>query len=164
MNVDLSRVSRSEKPILRHLLQLYLHDFSEFMPCDVSRHGLFSYPYLDLYWTEAGRYPYLIRVDGRIAGFILVNSHTYLDGPPETKAIAEFFIMRAYRRRHVGAQAARLVFSLFPGPWEVQETHANTVAQAFWRKVLSDYTGGDFDEVLLDDDRWKGPVQRFRSK
>jgi hypothetical protein len=32
------------------------------------------------------------------------------------------------------------------GPlWEVQQTKDNTVAQAFWGNVVSEYTGGDFD-------------------
>jgi hypothetical protein len=38
---------------------------------------------------------------------------------------------------------------------------ANAAAQAFWRKVIGDYTAGRFVELILDDHRWRGPIQTF---
>ncbi len=35
--------------------------------------GLYDYMYLDHYWTEEGRHPFFIRVDGKLAGFALVR-------------------------------------------------------------------------------------------
>jgi len=29
--------------------------------------------------------------------------------------------------------------------------------------VIADYTRGDFRETIFDDERWRGPVQSFRS-
>lgn len=31
----------------------------------------------------------------------------------------------------------------------------------FWRRVVADYTGGRYNEVVLDDGRWNGPVRWF---
>jgi predicted acetyltransferase len=75
--------------------------------------------------------------------------------------VAEFFVMRKYRRQGVGEQVATLIFDMFPGKWEIQETTKNLSAQAFWRKVIGRYTGGRFGEIFLNDDRWHGPVQSF---
>jgi hypothetical protein len=45
----------------------------------------------------------------------------------------------------------------------VREKTENLAATAFWRRVIGRYTGGRFEEVVLDDERWRGPVQRLDS-
>ncbi|MHC4192376.1 MAG: GNAT family N-acetyltransferase, partial [Planctomycetota bacterium] len=75
--------------------------------------------------------------------FVLVNKHSYTT--QERFCIAEFFIMRKYRRKGIGREVAHRVFGMFGPLWEVQQTKDNTVAQAFWGNVVSEYTGGDFD-------------------
>ena len=80
---------------------------------------------------------------------------------PDIMHVSEFFIMRKYRRRGAGGEAARRMFDLFPGRWEVSEMAANLPAQAFWRKVIGAYTNGRFEERQWDNARWRGPVQWF---
>src|ERR1700733_9586568 len=68
------------------LMQLYLHDFSEHASLntshgEVNEDGRFDYRLLDTYWHEPARVPLLIRADGRIAGFALVNQWSALDRP-----------------------------------------------------------------------------------
>jgi predicted acetyltransferase len=63
----------------------------------------------------------------------------------------------------VGRAAAVALFNRFPGRWEVAQLEANTAAQAFWRRVIGDYTGGDYTERWVDDDEHRGPAQTFRS-
>ena len=53
----------------------------------------------------------------QIAVLVLVNDDPHLESRP-ARTIAEFFILRKYRRQGVGDMAARHVFDLFPGPWE----------------------------------------------
>jgi len=104
------------------------------------------------------------RVEGRLAGFVLVMHYNYFTGEHAADCpwvIAEFFVMRKYRRQGVGRAAAFQVFDRFPGRWEVAEITSNVGAQAFWRKVIGEYTGGDFAETVLDDESWHGPVQSF---
>ena len=168
MTLTLTPVPEVEKPVLRRLMELYLYDFSEFDLADVGPHGLYEYPYLDHYWTEPGRYPFIIRVDERLAGFVLVTQHNYLTGEvdPERGAawvIAEFFVMRRYRRQGIGEAVARQVFERFPGQWQVAQIRENTPASLFWRKVIGRYTAGQYQEQQLDDERWCGPVQIFHS-
>lgn len=161
MNTEVLKATLQDKSILRNLLALYLYDFSEIEGGDVDASGLFGYRYLDRYWTEPGRQPFLVKVDGMLAGFVLVSQYHHVFGDENTMTIAEFFIMRKYRGRGIGTHVAIRVFDLFPGKWEVRQTAKNLGAQAFWRKVVSKYTDNRFEEVVLDDDRWRGPVQFF---
>jgi predicted acetyltransferase len=144
-------------------MELYLYDFSEIDRADVGPHGLYEYPYLDHYWVEEERYPFLVWVNGRLAGFALVSRYNYLTGGHDAWVIAEFFVMRKYRRQGVGEAAAWRIFELFPGDWQVAQLMENAPATAFWRKVIGRYTGGGFEEVTLDNDNWRGPVQKFES-
>ena len=148
--IELSKVPIEDKPVLRNLVELYMYDFSELSDRDVSDHGLFGYRYLDHYWTEPDRHPFLIRVEGKLAGFVLVRSRWRDDAGFES-SIAEFFVMRKYRRRGVGRIAARRVFDTFPGRWEVTQLSDNVVARIFWRDVIAGYTGGAFTEKLGGD-------------
>ena len=75
--------------------------------------------------------------------------------------MAEFFVMRRYRRKGVGAAAATAAFDRFKGPWEIRQRRENVAATAFWRRVIGGYTGGKFDEVHWDNAAWTGPVQTF---
>ena len=58
---------------------------------------------------------------------------------------------------------AAALFGLRHGPWEVRERAGNAAAHAFWRSAIGVYTSGHFDEVLVEDERWHGWVQRFVS-
>jgi predicted acetyltransferase len=146
MEVEVIEAALSDKPVLRHLLELYQHDFSAFDDTDVDAHGLYNYRYLDNYWTENDRHPLLFRVDGRWAGFALVRA-----GAPHD--MAEFFVMRKYRRRGVGTLLARDVFARFPGEWQVRQMASNPAATTFWTRAIP----VDFAQETLD----HGPVQRF---
>jgi predicted acetyltransferase len=144
--IEVTEARLSDKPVVRQLLELYGHDFSEFTDADVDAHGYFGYRYLDQYWTEAERRPFLFRVDGRWAGFALVRI-----GDPHD--MAEFFVLRKYRRRGIGITAAQEVFARFEGNWQVRQMAANTGATIFWRRAIP----WAFEEETTD----HGPVQRF---
>jgi predicted acetyltransferase len=146
------------------LMQLYLHDFSEHAPLnthygEVGENGRFDYASLDTYWHESGRVPLLVRADGRIAGFVLVNEWSALDHPLD-HAIAEFFVLRKYRRAGVGTRAAHLVFHHMPGRWEVPVASYNHAALAFWRRVVTALPL-EAEECVGDGQRWTGTVWCF---
>jgi len=150
-----------DQPVLRRLMSLYVYDFSELIGLDVEEDGAFELPELTPYWRDPWRHPFFIRADGKLAGFALVHGRSRLTGADGIHDMAEFFVLRKYRRRGVGEQAARELFGRFPGPWEVRERSANLDAIAFWRRVIDRHTGGQFREVLWADDTWQGPVQLF---
>ena len=64
MDIDVTTAKVEERPILRQLMELYQYDFSEFDGSDIGPLGLFEYPYLDHYWVEPDRSPFLVRVNG----------------------------------------------------------------------------------------------------
>jgi predicted acetyltransferase len=161
MDVDLQPATLADKPVLRQLMELYRHDFSEWDGSEVDRRGFFGSPYLDRYWAEPERYPFLIRADGKLAGFVLLSRRSHLNPQGLAMVVAEFFVLRKYRRQGVGRRAAIAAFGHFPGAWEVAQMAENVGAQAFWREVIGSYTGGRYVETVLDDERWRGPIHSF---
>lgn len=162
MNIEVKRLAIEEKSILRNLLELYQYDFSEFESEDLDEHGLFGYKYLDHYWTEDSRYPFIVKVDGKLAGFSLVRD-LISPGNTITHSMAEFFIMRKYRKQGIGKAVAHKVFDILPGNWRVSQVEKNFPAQNFWRKVISEYTNGNYHEIYQNDEDWIGPVKTFNS-
>ncbi len=141
-----------EKPIIGQMLELYLYDFSEFSGQELDEQGRYGYAYLDYYWTETGRYPFLARVNSHLAGFSLVRE-VFEDGV-SIYTVAEFFILRKYRSHNYGRKMAYDIFNRFKGKWCVETFANNEPAKVFWRKVISDYTDGHFAEqttVFKDD-------------
>lgn len=163
MNIQVTPASALEKPILRHLMELYQYDFSEFDGTDLSPLGLYDYPYIDHYWVDADRSPFLVRIDGKLAGFVLVARYNYLTGDKDNWVMAEFFILHKYRQRGIGEYAARAIFDRFPGAWQITQINTNQPAIAFWRKVVGRYTHASYQEHTLDNDHWHGVVQAFTS-
>jgi predicted acetyltransferase len=129
MQVEVVEAADDDRTVIRRLLQLYHYDFSEFDDADVNSHGEYLHRYLDEYWTDADRAAFLFRVGGAWAGLALVFTG-------EPRDMAEFFVMRKYRRHGVGGQAAASLFERFPGRWTVREQLANPAATAFWRRAI----------------------------
>lgn len=159
--IDIRLATVDERPILRRLMELYQYDFSEFDGSDIGPMGLYDYPYLDHYWVEQDRYVYLVRVAGKLAGFLLISRYNYLTGCKDGWVMSEFFIMRKYRLQGVGEYVARWAFDHHPGPWQVAQIPENKAAATFWRKVISRYTDNHYQEYILDNDNWHGPIQSF---
>lgn len=147
MKVIVDQATVEDKVILRNLMQLYLYDYTEFEPDELDDHGLFSYNYLDHYWVEPGRHAFLVRADDKLAGFASVRTLESHPGDGERYSMAEFFIMRGFRRHGVGRTVAREVFRRLPGRWEIFQDTTNSGATAFWRQVIGEYTNGHYEEA-----------------
>jgi len=144
MDVDLHLVGAEDKPVIANLLQLYLHDFSEFEPRELSTHGTFDYAWLDSYFTAAAdREAYLIAVAGRPVGFALARSDE--DGDDGAWNVSEFFVARAHRRQGVAAQAAHQLFQRHPGPWTLSYLTDNHPASRFWPNLVDTAACGPVD-------------------
>lgn len=164
-NVDIERCRAEQRPALEAMFQLYVHDFSENWRGaergELQENGRFEdYPHWDSYWTEPDRSPWLIRADGRLAGFALLNRYSH-SGMPTDHDMAEFFVARKHRRSGVGRIAAGRLIGERPGLWELAIARANTGALSFWRGVSSQFSSS-VDELDCDDQRWNGTILRFR--
>jgi predicted acetyltransferase len=162
MTIDLVPTTASDAPVLGRLLQLYAYDFSEMTGADLGSDGLFPLgPGLSPSWSDPRRHSFVLRVGGHPGGFAILDEGSRLTGDSATMDVAEFFVMRKYRRQRIGSEAAARAFDLFPRPWEVRQMASNAAATAFWRSAIRDYTAGQFQETFVDDERWRGPVQSF---
>jgi predicted acetyltransferase len=129
--IELIPAEPEQEPIVSNLLQLYAHDFSEFHSVEIGDDGRFVYPQLPLYWSEPGRHPFFIRVDGKLAGLVLVKRGSEISHDENVWDMTEFFVLRGYRRRAVGTAAVHLVWRRFPGMWEVRVMQSNASARDF---------------------------------
>ena len=152
MRIELVAATPGDRERLENLLELYLHDFSEFFGNAPQENGRYGYAHLDAYWSEPGRYPFLIRADGQLGGFALVSRASQVSGDATVFDMSEFFVVRGLRRRAVGAAAAVQVFSSFAGTWEVRVMDRNTGAQIFWERTVSAFTSGRFESST-----WRSP-------
>lgn len=156
-------ISPSEHVLLRNLYPLYLHDLSEFGDgYTLNAEGLWQPDYLP-YWLsgKAEVHPMLFRIDGRPVGFALVGQAPFpFMTPGRDFRLSEFFVLRGERRHGVGKRAAFALFDKFRGVWELSQLPANQGAIAFWRRVIGEYMGGDFEDSTLEGD----PAQVFDSR
>src|SRR5271155_5379942 len=118
--VEVIPAAPDQEPILRNLLELYAHDFSEFRHLELGADGRFGYQPLPLYWSDPNRHPFLVKVDGQLAGFVLVKRGSEISGDETVWDMVEFFVVRAYRRRGIGTEIACDIWKRFPGLWEVR--------------------------------------------
>jgi predicted acetyltransferase len=163
-HVELIAAAPEQKPILANLIELYAHDFSEFLQLDPGPDGRFGYKSLPLYWSEPERHPFLIRIDGNLAGFVFVKSGSEVSGNEAVWDMAEFFVIRGYRRRGVGTEIACEVWRSFPGRWEVRVLQSNIPASLFWARAISIFTGEANDPVQVEKNGQCWKLFRFESK
>jgi predicted acetyltransferase len=119
------------------------------------------YPPLAAFWTDPDGDPLLIRADGEIAGFVLIDKHAH-SGLPCDFNMGEFFVARHYRREGVGRAAALMAMRQRPGLWEIAVARRNVPAQPFWRGVAAELAPGGYEELDRADENWDGPVLRVQ--
>ncbi|KAB7646232.1 GNAT family N-acetyltransferase [Polymorphobacter fuscus] len=158
--------SPAERPALENLVQLYIHDFSELHAGtsygDVADDGRYVVDFPLYRWWQAGDHvPMLFRVDGRLAGFALLNAAPH-GATPVDRNIAEFFVMRKYRRSGVGTAAAQTLFSRHPGRWEAAVMRRNRGARAFWQRAITSHPALTHVETAERSHfSWDGTIFRF---
>ena len=121
---------------MANLFELYAHDFSEFHDVEPGEDGRFGFNKLHLYWSDPKRNAFLIKCRGRLAGFALVKQGSEITEDDCVWDMAEFFVLRRYRRDGVGTEAARQIWNRYPGRWEVRVMEANKAAHAFWARAI----------------------------
>ncbi len=174
VELEVLKASRAQEVALRNMMQLYVHDFSEHWAGrsaaeqggdarfgQLGEDGRFlDYP-LDDYWTKDDHAPLLIRADGFLAGFALLNAQAH-SGRPVDHNMAEFFIVRRHRRGGVGTRAAHEIFSRYPGQWEAAIARRNVGALGFWRHAAASHPrASGIEETDHASADWNGPILRF---
>ncbi len=139
--VALEPISRDQAPVLGNLFELYVHDFSEYLPIDLQPSGRFDVPIGDQWWARDDHFPFFIRANGKLGGFALARRGSRAGGASDVMDVAEFFVVRSARRHGFGTAAAVALFDMFPGPWEIRIRRANPGALRFWSRVAASWLG-----------------------
>jgi predicted acetyltransferase len=165
MTITVEVAQAADRDPLEALIQLYIHDFSALFAgtarCDLGDDGRYALDSpLAAWWQVPGHVALLVRREGRLAGFAQIEGAGAAD---TVRRVAEFFIVRKYRRTGLGTAAAAMVFDRYPGPWQAAVMRRNTGARASWDHAISSHPrllASQVDDVADAD--WDGPVFRFR--
>src|SRR6185369_313610 len=108
------------------------------------------YAPLPLYWQESHRHPFFVKVDDNLAGFVLVKKGSEVSGDKNIWDMAEFFIVRGYRRHGIGMRAAHDIWKKCPGNWEVRVLPENRAAEAFWNRAVASFMGFTIEAAVVE--------------
>ncbi len=142
-NIQITAASLADYPVIQNMAILYVYDLSRqcgFISPDwaLPADGLYQCFDLKAYFQEATRRAFLIRVDGELAGFVLLNQKGASAANVDW-SINEFFILAKFQGKGVGKYVAQTIFTQHPGVWEVTIMPENSSALAFWQKTISAY-------------------------
>ena len=134
MSVEICPAEESDKHIIQSMLDDYLRELAGYREIGTGAVDAASYPYFDVYWSEAGRYPFMMICGEEVAGFVFIR------GPDSTGTngfqVAEFYVKPPFRRQGVGRQAAFALWNRFSGEWELQAHARNEKAVKFWHTCV----------------------------
>lgn len=168
MKIKLLKATNAEKDTIQNLGCFYVYEmfrYCGFLPgWEVPPNGLFECKDLSSYCEKPDRHAFLVKVDGELAGFVLINkvgSSSEVDWN-----MGEFFILSKFQGKGVGRFVAEQIFGQFPGIWETMQIPENRAAIAFWEKVVSRYTKGQFakaEKIIKEPKSHSMIVLRFES-
>jgi predicted acetyltransferase len=140
--VELIEAKGEDLQCIENLMQFYMYDFSEWLPIPFNDLGLFSIRSKVAYWARPSTKPFLILVNGDIAGFVSVDDE--VTHSEVNFNIGYFFVSRRFRGQGVGSTVVGRLLGRFPGCWQIFHINKNQPASAFWKKVLPSLTSGNF--------------------
>lgn len=147
--VKLIPATLNDLPIIKNLGRFYAYDISEYYGdepgWEMEDDGLYGVGIdFEKYFSQNDCFPFLIRFKNELAGFAIVDKK----GSDESIDfnMAQFFILRTYKRKGIGKYCAYLCFDQFPGTWEVMVMPGNEGAYPFWKSIIKDYTHNNFEE------------------
>lgn len=149
MNFELIKVEEKDKMVIYNLMQLYTYELS-FYEDETTNFTLLDRgfyvisKYIDMYFKSVKRYPYILKCDGNLAGFVLQRYNE-----ENMNEIAEFFVINKYRNSGAGSFMANEMFKMYKGKWEIRTLLKNKKAQSFWRNVIKRFSNGNFEERLI---------------
>lgn len=151
MTVSLRLASEAEKPAYWEMLAAYLvEDYAISDP--EGKFDPLDFPNFPKYWIEPLRKPWWILKGGEPAGLALVNKYSW-SGERVDYGLIEYYVSPEHRRAGIGREAARQLFTAWPGQWELACHNLNARSQAFWDATIAATPHRDWRRVERDEDR-----------
>ena len=157
MDVTLELIKKEDKYLLVKLMELCNYEFSVYENRSINDIRYYGCEQIDDYW-EDGRASYLIRIDGEVAGYVLISQECKYIHEENAHCVGEFFIMLKYRRMGVGINVATQLFDRHPGFWEVCYLRSYTSAGKFWKSVIEKYTDNHYETCGTEKDKLIGYI------
>ncbi len=164
MKVELIKATDKDLPVVLNLISYYVYDMSKMTGWDCNPQGIYggcddSREYwqsnhpdtrADFRWSDNRKgHPFMITVDDKIAGFVLLQELSEEGNP--LYDVGEFFVLGKFQRLGVGRRIVHKLFKKFQGSWRIRQIPENIPAVNFWRKVIGEFTNGNFNESLIDE-------------
>lgn len=132
--VELCEAHGPDLACIENLMQFYNYELSAWYPVAFAASGLYAIRSKAAYWAQPGVQPFLIRVDGELAGFAVVDDEVVQ--PQAAFNLGYFFVARRFRGQGVGLAAFAALLQRYPGVWEVYHLARNEPAGQFWARAL----------------------------
>lgn len=142
MNDNASQISEiqiipatiEDYPVIQNIARFYVYDRTAFMGWECPEDGLFECIDFKHYFESIDKKAFLIRVNGEIAGFVLIDKEQLLE--PVTWNMGEFFILAKFQGKNIANIVATQIFKDHPGKWSVAVMPENIKAVKFWKKAI----------------------------
>ncbi|MBA2649579.1 MAG: GNAT family N-acetyltransferase [Legionella sp.] len=139
LDIQITKASVKQESVIAQLYELYTYEMTDLADFDIHDNGLYGYSELPTYWQDPNKYPHLIWVNKKLAGFVLVQKGSPITHDADVWDIAEFFIMCKFRKKSIGGFVAQEMFGQFKGPWQIRVWDNNSVAHAFWDNTITQF-------------------------
>ena len=163
MNIKLIKADSEHQLLIKNMFVFYRYDLLPFQTDEssINKYGVIDEQSCkthtegvkdcDILWTDPAVLPYIIRLDDKPIGFIIVKSAEHYPHVPVDYGLLEFFILNKYRKRGVGTKSISLLLKELPGKWELAWLENNRVAEKFWKRTISCLTDSVQDFMQLKD-------------
>lgn len=137
MSLEICLHTDDHKAVIWNIYQFYCYDISIEDECDLEESGLYSLcaEYFAQYWINRRWSAHLLRWDGVIAGFALIEASEALDDAQE---LADVFVLKRFRRRGIAREVALNFMAQRAAVWTVVVFDGAIDAQAFWKSMFKE--------------------------
>ena len=128
LNISLYKAGINDKGLLDNLLQLYLHDLSEFIAIDVGPNGKYEQSLSSQYVSSFDKSAFIIHAEYHIIGFVLVEPSG------SDLKVNDLFVLNMWRGKGVGSSVVENL--LKQGKTLVSQFNSkNELAKFFWNNI-----------------------------
>lgn len=152
MPLEICPHSADHKAVIWNVFQFYCYDTSIEDEYDLEENGLYSLSaeYFAQYWTNPRWSAHLLRWDGVIAGFALIEAS---EAVADAQELADLFVLKRFRRRGIAREVALHFMAQRAVPWTIVVFDDAVEAQAFWKSIFKEPRLQAARQVADPDDR-----------